>query len=392
MEPIKKKLIRTAAVPSSLYVLLNGQLKYLNQHFEVIGVASEGDLLSKTAKREGIRTCSINIERNISPLKDLKAVYQLYKFFKNEKPDIVHSITPKAGLLTMMAGYFAKVPYRMHTFTGLLFPTRKGPMKQILIFFDKLICFFATHLYPEGLGVKKDLENYNITSKPLKVIANGNVNGKDMKYYNPSHFTQKQSLDARYTHGILQNDVVFIYIGRLVNDKGINELVNSFVILVKSNPNCKLLIVGSYDGETDLLPPTTLKIIYTHEQIIYVGAQKDVRPFLALSNIFVFPSYREGFPNVVLEAGAMGLPAIVTDINGSNEIIVHEQNGLIIPSGNQDALLKSMQRLTIDKALVAKMKANARPYITRRYDNKLVWSEQLKEYEEIISNGNKKFH
>lgn len=383
MEQAKKKLIRTAAVPSSLYVLLNGQLRFLNQYYEVVGVASKGSLLKEIEEREGIRTAGINIERNISPLKDLISLYQLYRFFRREKPDIVHSITPKAGLLTMAASYFARVPYRLHTFTGLLFPTRKGPMKQLLIFFDKIICWFATHLYPEGTGVKKDLENYKITSKPLKVIANGNVNGKDMDYYSPLHFTKEESAILRKEYGIEPTDIVFIYIGRLVNDKGVNELVAAFCKLIKERGNIKLIMVGSHDGETDLLPENTLKTIHSHKQIISTGAQNDVRPFLALSNIFVFPSYREGFPNVVIEAGAMGLPSIVTNINGSNEIINHNKNGLIIPSQNEEALLNSMELLLEDQELMSRLTENARPMSVSRYNRDFVWAEQLKEYQRL---------
>ena len=148
------KIIRTSTVPESLYGLLKGQLKYLSQYFEVVGVSSKGQFLKETSKREEIRTIDVDMERGISPFKDLISLFKLYKVLLKEKPLIIHSITPKAGLLSMLAAKFAGVPIRMHTFTGLIFPTRKGYVQKLLISMDKLLCWAATNIYPEGNGVK----------------------------------------------------------------------------------------------------------------------------------------------------------------------------------------------------------------------------------------------
>lgn len=376
----KKKVIRTAAVPGSLYGLLKGQLRFLNQYYEVIGIASDGPLLQKIEAREGVRTIAVNIERGISPFKDLVSVYRLYRIFKKEGPYMVHSITPKAGLLSMMAAYFARVPKRAHTFTGLIFPTQTGIMKSILLFFDKLICRFATHIYPEGNGVKNDLIAYKVTRKPLKVIANGNVNGKDLQFYDPALFPENELREQKEALEISSKDFVFVFIGRLVNDKGINELVHAFCKLVEKRTAVKLILVGSHEGETDLLPRPTWNLINAEKRIRCVGSQADVRPYLALANALVFPSYREGFPNVVLEAGAMGLPALVTDINGSNEIIVHGKNGYIVPSKDEKALLKAMTLFVDDLPLVQSMAEHARPMIAKRYEQSYVWEALLTEY------------
>jgi glycosyltransferase involved in cell wall biosynthesis len=382
----KKKIIRTAAVPGSLYILLKGQLEYLNQEYDIIGVSSEGPLLKQTAEREGIRTIPVQIERNISPLKDIQALLALYKVFKKERPYMVHSITPKAGLLTMMAAYMARVPKRVHMFTGLIFPTQTGFKKQLLLFFDKLICVFATHVYPEGNGVKTDLINYKITKKPLRVIANGNVNGINLDYFSPAHYSAKGISQLKMELQLQTTDFIWIYIGRLVNDKGVNELTQAFSLLAKKYPFTKLLLVGSDDGETDLLPKTAWDTIKNEKNIIELGQQKDVRPYLSLSDAFVFPSYREGFPNVVLEAGAMGLPALVTDINGSNEIIIEGKNGMIIPSKNTEALFKGMETFLTNRDLVYQMKKQARNAIVSRYNRDLVWSAISKEYKNIMAN------
>ena len=379
----RKKIIRTAAVPGSLYGLLTGHLRFLNQHYEVIGVASEGAIMEIVAQREGIRTESINIERSISPIKDLISLFKLYRFFRKEKPMMVHSITPKAGLLSMIAAYFAKVPVRAHTFTGLIFPTQTGFLKKLLLLFDKIICAFATNVYPEGNGVKKDLIQYKVTKKPLKVIANGNVNGKDLTFFDPLLFPKKSTKSEKNKLGITENDFVFIFIGRLVNDKGINELIHSFSQLSKKHSAIKLILVGSHEGETDVLPNSTWGLLNSEENIIWVGQQDDIRPYLSMANALVFPSYREGFPNVVLEAGAMGLPALVTDINGSNEIIVHGKNGYIVPSKDEQALLEAMTLFVEDSRLVSNMAQLARPMIANRYEQNFVWESLLNEYKRI---------
>lgn len=380
-----EKIIRTAAVPGSLYGLLKGQLHYLNQYYEIIGVASEGAVLKQVEDREGIRTKGINIERSISPSKDLVSLYKLYRYFSIEKPKMVHSITPKAGLLSMVAAYFARVPIRAHTFTGLIFPTQTGFLKKLLLLFDKIICRFATNVYPEGNGVKEDLLKYKVTTKPLKVIANGNVNGKDLSYFDPNLYSDESVKIEKENLGITDKDFVFIFIGRLVNDKGMNELVSAFCKLVEKHADVKLILVGSHKGETDILPESTWTKLNAEKRIIWVGKKDDIRPYLSVADSLVFPSYREGFPNVVLEAGAMGLPAIVTDINGSNEIIEHGKNGHIIPSKDEQSLLKAMTNFVEDPQLVLQMAKNARKVIAERYEQSYVWQSILEEYQRIIA-------
>ncbi|WP_291098300.1 MULTISPECIES: glycosyltransferase family 4 protein [unclassified Empedobacter] len=402
------KLIKTSTIPLSLNVLLKGQLKFFSKKFNVIGISSEGEDLIEVEKREGIKTIAVDMERGISPLKDLISLFKLYKIFLKQKPTIVHSITPKAGLLTMLAGKMAGVPIRMHTFTGLIFPTRTGFTQNLLIKMDQLLCLAATNIYPEGNGVKEDLVNYQITSKPLKVLANGNVNGIDLDFFSKEHFSTEQLLDLKEELGIQPNDFVFVFVGRLVGDKGINELVKAFQKLeirdqklgISSEPQIsslqspisnsqsripKLLLVGPLETELDPLKSETLKEIETNPNIISVGFQKDVRPYFAIANALVFPSYREGFPNVVMQAGAMELPSIVSDINGCNEIIVEGENGIIIPVKNSDAVLQAMQCLIEDNDYYSKLKGNARPMIQSRYEQSVVWNALLEEYNSLIS-------
>jgi glycosyltransferase involved in cell wall biosynthesis len=381
------KIIRTSTIPLSLNVLLKGQLKFLSEFYDIVGVSSEGQLLDEVKQREGIKTIEVNMERGISPLKDLTSLYKLYKILKREKPVIVHSITPKAGLLTMLSGKMAGVPIRIHTFTGLIFPTRKGMVQKLLISMDKLLCSAATHIYPEGEGVRKDLIDYKITSKSLKVIGNGNVNGIDLEHFSPGQITEAQKDLLKKELNIEDAHFVFVFVGRLVGDKGINELVKAFSHINKkenSQRQSKLLLVGPLEQELDPLHPDTLREIENNPDIISVGFQKDVRPYFAISDALAFPSYREGFPNVVMQAGAMGLPSIVSDINGCNEIIIEDQNGAIVPVKNSEKLGEAMRKMKLDTDYYQKLKMNARSMIESRYEQSVIWNALLSEYKKLI--------
>lgn len=377
---MKKKLIRIATVASSLDILLKGQLSFLNKYFEVIVVSGQDSHLDKLFSREKVKTIDVAFQRHINPIQDLISLFKLYKILKTEKPYIIHSITPKAGLLSMIAGFFARVPIRAHTFTGLIFPTKTGFSKSFFIFMDKFLCRFATHIFPEGNGVKNDLINFKITNKPLKIIANGNINGIDLNYFNPDLFSKMDKNSLNQNLNISENDFVFIYVGRLVTDKGINELVKAFEKILIKNLNVKLLLVGNFENELDSLFPETYRILENNKSIISVGFQEDVRPYFAVANALIFPSYREGFPNVVLQAGAMNLPSIVTNINGCNEIIQDNFNGLIIESQNESAIYQAMQLFLIDKELVLKLSSNSRENILQRFEQSLVWNALLEEY------------
>lgn len=377
------KVIRTATVSQSLNILLKGQLKYLSSFYEVIGLSSSGADLEMVQNREKIRTIAVEMERGISPLKDIISLFRLYWVLKKEKPLIIHSITPKAGLLSMLAGKMAGVPIRIHTFTGLIFPSKKGMMHKLLIKMDQLLCWAATNIYPEGNGVKNDLLAYNITKKPLKVLANGNINGIDLLYFDRQRINQETCDQLKVSLGILPEDFVFIFAGRLVRDKGINELIEAFNKL--TNCAVKLLLVGPLESELDPLSPITIHEMKHNPNIISVGFQPDIRPYMAIAHSLVFPSYREGFPNVVIQAGAMELPSIVSNISGCNEIIVEGVNGTIIPVKDADAIRISMLKMMEDKDFYDQTRANARAMIKNRYEQDLVWNAVLNEYNSLVN-------
>lgn len=378
----RKKLIRIATVPISLKVLLKHQLRFMNKHYEVLAVSSPDKELEEIGKYEGVRIAAVSMTRAITPWKDGLALLQLYRLFKKEKPEIIHTHTPKAGLLGMIAGRMARVPVRMHTVAGLPLMENKGFTKTILEYVERLTYSCATKVYPNSAVLSKFIikKKYCKVDK-LKVLGNGSSNGIDTNYFKLTDEVQKAAKELRTFLQLTESNFVYVFIGRLVKDKGIEELVAAFLAMKKKYSNVKLLLLGTYEPHLDPLAPETTTAIKADPDIIYVDFKQDIRPYLAVSHVLAFPSYREGFPNVPMQAGGMHLPCIVTDINGCNEIIEHEQNGLLIPAKNIQALESAMVQLLTDKPLYNKLKSNARKMITERYDQQLLWNLLLKEYE-----------
>lgn len=374
-----KKILRITTVSLSLNSLFKGQLMMLNEHFELVGVSAPGAEQEEVHQREGIRIIALPMERRISPVKDFISLVRMILLFLKEQPDMIHSYTPKAGLISMLAGWITGVPVRMHTFTGLVFPTASGLKQKLLIWTDRLTCACATHINPEGNGVKQDLIRYHITKKPLKIIANGNVNGIDLEYFQRTPEVM-QAAEIYRKAGVF----TFCFVGRVVRDKGINELVSAFVHLQKKYTQIRLILVGPFEKKIDPVSAETEKQILEHPAIDFMDFQKDIRPFLVASDALAFPSYREGFPNVVIQAGAMGLPSIVTDINGCNEIIEQDKNGVIIEPQNEQALYLAMEDFILNQDKVNLMSRNCRRMIAEKYDQKIVWAALLDEYKTLL--------
>lgn len=373
-----KKIIRAVTVSMSVD-FFKPMVEDLQQRgYEVVSVSSGGSELAEL-REMGVKTIEVEMERRMAPLKDLKSLWQLIQVFKKERPYMVHSMTPKAGLLCMMAAWLTRVPRRVHTFTGLVWPTATGIGRRILMFTDWLTCTFATHIIPEGEGVKHDLQQH-ITKKPLKVLGYGNVRGVDME-----RFSKQAEVMAEVEKVRQADKFTFLFVGRIVGDKGMNELIQAFKRLMNDVDNVRLLLVGRLEESLDPLKAETLDFIKENPCVEYVGPKfgDDLIAYYAASDCFVFPSYREGFPNTVMEAGAMDLPCIVTDINGSREIIVHGENGVIIPSKDVEALYKAMLHMITDKESYNSYSKNARPMIASRFEQGFVKRCLLEFYEEI---------
>lgn len=382
---MKKKIIRVTTVPLSLGGLLGGQLKFMSKYYDIIGVSStdKNNTLKRIEEFEEINTYPIEMTRKITPIRDLAAVYKLYTFFKKEKPFIVHSHTPKAGTLSMIAAKIAGVPHRLHTIAGLPLVEAKGFKRLLLNTVEKVTYWCATKIYPNSYGLQDIILNHKFTKKnKLKVIGNGSSNGIDIKKFNLKNFNdndKKRSLQKSL--GIDKKDFVFIFVGRLVSDKGVNELITAFNKINDLHDNVKLLLVGDYEADLDPLNKETLRIMEGNANIINTGWVDDVRPYFSISNTLTFPSYREGFPNVVMQAGAMGLPSIVTNINGCNEIIIEGKNGVIIPVKNSKDLYNKMLDIYENKINFDSKKC--RELIVSRYQQQVVWEALLEEYNNL---------
>ena len=385
----KKKLVRITTVPISLEKLLEGQLSFMSKHFDVTAISSEDKRLNVYGDKEGVKTHYLELTRKITPLKDLVAVFKLVKYLRKEKPQIVHSHTPKAGIVGMLSAYIARVPIRLHTVAGLPLMEAGGIKRKVLNVVEKLTYACATKVYPNSQGLKDFIVEEKLTSTAkIKIIGNGSSNGIDTTYFDPTRYSVNDSSVLKESLNIPSEDFVFIFVGRLVGDKGINELVKAFVSISNSHDTVSLLLVGPLETELDPLDSITLKHINEHPKIIATGYQTDVRPYFAASNALVFPSYREGFPNVVLQAAAMELPCVVSNINGCNEIIENGMNGLIVPVKQHLPLEKAMEEMFNDLELFAVLKKNTRTRIVQNYDRKEIWNEILKEYESLIESTN----
>lgn len=383
----KKKLVRACTVADSTD-FVKEILGELGKEYELVILSSDGrelqaleekwkDILNDEGHRM-VRCIPVEMERHINVWKDMKSLARLISVFRQEKPDMVHSITPKAGLLCMIAAKLTRVPVRIHTFTGLIWPTSKWLKRWLLMATDSLTCSCATHIVPEGRGVMNDMRY--ITDKKMKVLGYGNVRGVNMKYYDRRPEVMELAKDLR------RDDLItFLFVGRLVKDKGVEELVEAFERLYNKKPNCRLWMVGYYEGVLDPISGETEKRMKRCDGIEYVGSKwnDELLAYYAAADCFVCPSYREGFPNVVLEAGAMGLPSIVTDINGSREIIIEGENGTIIPPRDVDSLFAAMEEMMGEKEWRLGMGSRARQSIEERFDQRFVCRCLMDYYREI---------
>lgn len=357
-----KKLLIVTTVPETLDTILRGQPNYLNNSFRVHIATSNSERIVNIEDNERILVDLVPMVRGINPFYDVYSIFMMVRLLIKIKPDIIHSYTPKAGMVAMISAWLCRIPVRIHTFTGLIFPTSSGAKKKMLILIDRLICLCATRIVPEGEGVKNDLLVNKITTKKLDVIGFGNIAGVDTDYYSRLSCPSSNSLEKSL--GLTRESFVFCFVGRLNNDKGLYELVEAFQLLPN---NAHLLVVGALD-KTAPLNGRVFSELKQHARVHLLGFQEDIRPVLYLSQVLVLPSYREGFPNVLLQAGGMNLPVIATNISGSNEVVNDGFNGWLVPVKDIGQLHSSMQSaLETSSEKLRVMGLNARERIVERF-------------------------
>ena len=381
-----QKLIRVTTVPLSLEKLLENQARFFSKHFDITLVSSDKNKLKEIANNQGVDYFPLGLTRKITPLQDLLCLIRFTFFLRKVKPHIVHTHTPKAGVIGMIAAYIVRVPVRMHTVAGLPLMESTGFKRSVLNLVERITYFCATHVYPNSKGLQDFIIQHEFCDQQkLKILGAGSSNGIDTSYFDPKQITTNQKHALKKELNIEPTDFIFSFVGRLVGDKGINELIQAFVSVSKKQTATKLILVGHIEADLDPLLPKTLHSIEFNENIIEVGFQKDIRPYLAITDAFTFPSYREGFPNVLLQANAMGIPCIVSNINGSNEIIKEGNNGIIVPLKDTETLHQKMVLLLENPNQIKWSETNIRKAITSKFERKFFWNLLLEEYKQLSS-------
>jgi glycosyltransferase involved in cell wall biosynthesis len=396
------RLLRITTVPISLKFLLKGQLLFMQQNgFEVLAVSADGKERNEVMQYEKVNHVVVPMTRIISPVQDLVSLIKLIGVIRKFKPSIVHTHTPKAGLLGMMAAFICRVPLRLHTVAGLPLMESKGLKRKLLLFTEWLTYFCAHRVYPNSFGLydfimkefgfsskfkvqssmfKVSGSRFGVPGSRFKVVGRGSSNGIDTKYFSRTADVEARAKKIRDENNIDDSTVTFSFVGRVVNDKGIEELLMAFDRLSKIK-KVKLILVGPFEEALDPITEKSKAILKSNSNIIAAGFQNDVRPYIAASDIFVFPSYREGFPNVVMQACCLDVPCIVSDINGCNEIIAHHETGLIIKPKDVEGLYDAMLLLTENDSLRKEFGEKSRRFVVENFDQGFVWGELLKEYQ-----------
>lgn len=380
------KLLRITTVPMALKVLLRGQMKYMReQGVDVLMVSADGIELEDVKAYEQCRHELIHMTRAITPLQDLKSLWKLYKLFKREKPDIIHSHTPKAGLLAMLAGRMAGVKVRVHTIAGLRFMTATGTSRKVMVAMEKLTGRMATHVWPNSKSLYDYVvDNKLVNPRKLSIIGKGSSNGIDLKRFSRSALDENKLQHFRELIQYNPSLTYIVSIGRVVKDKGIYELARAFNRSWQEDKNLRLILVGGFEEHLDPLDEETLKLIQSHPAVILAGWHDEVEYFLALSQLFVHASYREGFPNVVLQAGAMDCPALVSRIPGCIDIVDDPENGLIFQVKDTEDLYNKLQAALKDMPAMRRRARKLREKIENNFERGYVQRKLKERYDEIV--------
>jgi glycosyltransferase involved in cell wall biosynthesis len=384
---MRTRLLRITTVPESLLILLNGQLEFMQQHgFDVLAVSSRGAYVHEIRKN-GIPHQSVFLTRRISPFADLVALFQIILLIIKFKPEIVHTHTPKAGLLGMMAAWICRVPVRLHTVAGLPLMETSGIKRQVLKLTERITYACAHRIYPNSKGLAEFIKRHfkSVNPKKICILGEGSSNGIDTKHYAKTPYLETEAKRIRAKLGIDADGKVFGFVGRIVRDKGIKELIAAFKQINNHN-NVYLLLVGAMEADLDPINKSDLEFIHAAGNVFMVGHQHDVRPWMLAMDVFVFPSYREGFPNVVMQAACLELPCIVSDINGCNEIIEHNKTGVVVPVKNGRALAGRMKELLDNPEQRKQFGKHAREFIVQHFEQQLFWERLLKEYRTLLMN------
>ncbi|RIW15858.1 glycosyltransferase family 1 protein [Algoriphagus lacus] len=380
------KLIRITTVPLSLKLLLAGQMKYMKeQGWEVVMISSDGREVDQVVRNEGVRHEVIPFTRRITPFQDLKCIWLLIKLFQREKPDIVHTHTPKAGLLGMIAANLSGVKIRIHTLAGIPAMSAEGNKKSLLESVEKWTYSNATEVWPNSEGLRKFvIEQELCPENKLKLIHKGSSNGVDLEKFNRESLKENHLVAATMRIMPGEDDFIILSVGRLVKDKGIEELVSAFLNSKIVNRS-KLVLLGSFEQELNPISPETMQTIRDHARIVQIDWTDHVSHYLALADVLVHPSHREGFPNVLLEAGAMNVPVICSNIIGNIDIITQQKTGLIFPIKNAEVLKEALEFAFVKRDKMAQYAEKLNQEVVEYYDRKILHKEIFSNYQRLLN-------
>ena len=382
-----KKLIFVTTVAQSMG-FFKGQLKFLSDHYDITFVSSNEENpneLQERADAYGVPYHEIPMSREISLGTDIQSLYRFLRYFAKVKPDAVHGNTPKGALLSMLAAKLTGVKTRIYMCHGLRYQGCSGLKRKILIAMEKITSRCATHVLCVSEGVRETLAADGICSKQKsRVIGSGSCNGIDMSQFNPAAYLAEQKAALRARYGIASDEFVFISMGRVVKDKGINEMVHAFIRYRKENPMVRLMVLGAFEDALNPVDADVASIIRENKEgVVFCGHQKDVKLFLTSSQCLLLPSYREGFGLVLMEAGAMGLPVISSDIIGCNNVVTKD-NGLLVPPRDADSLYFAMKTMVENKKVYHGFASSTRQSIINRFEQQAPWEKYLAFYQSII--------
>jgi glycosyltransferase involved in cell wall biosynthesis len=328
----------------------------------------------------GTRFLEVDIRREISPLADLSALVSLFLLFRREKFGLVHSLTPKAGLLAMLAAFLGRVPVRVHIFTGQVWVTRQGFGRSLLKTMDRLIAALATHVLADSPSQRRFLINEGVVRKDrIQVLADGSICGVDSVRFRPDIAIRER---LRKVLQIPEEGVATLFLGRLTRDKGVFDLAQAFAKLVGTHPNLYLMIVGP--DEEGVLQQIKAQLESCADRVRYVGMTSSPEEYMAAADIFSLPSYREGFGSVILEAAACGIPSVASRIYGLTDAVAEGETGLLHEAGNIDEIHAALQMLAVDDRLRRQMGAAARERAMTKFSVQRLVAEQMAFYQAIL--------
>ena len=380
------KICRSATVP---FMLKNHLQKQISDTIAtgncVHLVCSEGPEIAELSCIPGVTIKIIEIRRTISLLKDFCALWSLMHYFAHEQFEVVHSTTPKCGLLSMLAAWLVRVPVRVHTFTGQPWIELSGFKRLVVKFADRLTAAASTMSYTDSQSQRQFLiEQGVVNPSKIRTLGYGSIAGIDLLRFNPERYENSLAL-IRHELQIDENIPTIIFIGRVTKDKGVMELIDAFEQLNVAGLRSSLLLVGPFEPVRDPLPLETLASIERNVNIKCIGYSAEPEKYLAVSDLLCLPSYREGFGSVILEAAAMGIPAVGTNIVGLKDAILNGETGLLVPPKNVEALTVALALLLNDAGRLKQLGLNARKRVQLNFDAEFVNGLVISEYQTLLA-------